>query len=121
MHKRPDWLKACYDANFHVVFVPARYTDDLQPMDLSINKCFKDYIRQIFDSYLVDEMTKEHRKSGTFKLPTKMGLILKGKIVEWAAIAQAKIVLEDKAVKRGTLFLIFREITLQDLQQLVCC
>jgi hypothetical protein len=39
--------------NTEVEFIPGGYTAKLQPMDVGINKPFKNYVRRFFDSWLV--------------------------------------------------------------------
>ena len=84
-----------------MVFIPAGYTDYLQPMDLSVNKSFKDVIRQQFDECLITIMADNYKRgealSIDFTLPQ-----LKSKIVEWCGVAYGKI--DSKIVKTGSFF-----------------
>jgi hypothetical protein len=100
VHKTPEWIDACKKAGFEVVFVPAGYTDQLQPMDLAVNKVFKDNLKSLFDEYLVSQLSEKYRNGDTTELPVTLPE-LKSRIVGWADISHAKIQLEAKAVKTG--------------------
>ena len=45
--------------NIHVVDVPPNCTDRLQPMDLSINKAAKEFIRKQFSDWYATEVNKQ--------------------------------------------------------------
>ena len=45
------------EKNIDVVFVPASCTDMLQPLDLAINKPFKDYMKAEFNTYYSNEVS----------------------------------------------------------------
>ena len=47
------------DHNVHVVTLPPNTTDLLQPMDLSVNKPAKDYLRAQFDEWYSQEVMKQ--------------------------------------------------------------
>jgi len=46
-------LRLLEDNNVYVVIVPANSTDCLQPLDLSVNKATKDFLRREFNSWYV--------------------------------------------------------------------
>ncbi len=103
VHKQSEFLKACAKSGFKVVFVPAGYTDHLQPMDLAVNKIFKDNICNLFDEFLVTQLSENFQSSEnlenselTVTLPQ-----LKAKIIEWCNISSSKIIIENKAVQKG--------------------
>ena len=45
--------------NIHVVKVPANCTDQLQPMDLSVNKSVKEFMRNKFQQWYASEVEKQ--------------------------------------------------------------
>jgi hypothetical protein len=100
VHKTTEWIEACKKSGFEVVFIPAGFTDYLQPMDLAVNKVFKDNLKNLFDEYLVSQLSEKYNNGDTTELPVTLPE-LKSKIVEWADISHTKIVLEVKAVKLG--------------------
>ncbi|KAJ8320404.1 hypothetical protein KUTeg_001991 [Tegillarca granosa] len=42
--------------------IPPNCTDKLQPMDLSVNKCAKDFLKEQFQQYYAKEVTKQQEK-----------------------------------------------------------
>ena len=52
-HQHESVLDALYRANIKVVFVPARCTDHLQPLDLRVNTVYKDLFSKNAVSRLV--------------------------------------------------------------------
>ena len=58
--QRTEWfLAALKEPHIQVVFVPANCTDLLQPLDLSVNKPFKDQIRSKFGEWYAAEVKKQ--------------------------------------------------------------
>ena len=49
-------LKILEENNIHVVSVPANCTDRLQPMDLSVNKSVKEFMRSKFREWYSDQV-----------------------------------------------------------------
>ena len=49
-------LKLLDANNINCVIIPANSTDQLQPMDLSINKCIKDYLHKQFQEWCAGEI-----------------------------------------------------------------
>ena len=45
--------------NVHIAFVPPNTTDLLQPLDVSVNKPAKSFIRQKFDDWYASEIFKQ--------------------------------------------------------------
>ena len=45
--------------NIHVALLPANTTDLLQPMDISVNKLAKDFLKRKFEQWYSDEVTKQ--------------------------------------------------------------
>ena len=54
-----QFLAALKEQHIQVVFVPANCTDLLQPLDLSVNKPFKDHIRSKFVDWYAAEVRKQ--------------------------------------------------------------
>ena len=50
------------DNNIHVAIVPANYTDRLQPLDLSINKAAKEFLRKQFSNWYSDKICQQLRR-----------------------------------------------------------
>ena len=42
--------------NINCAIIPANCTDQLQPMDLSVNKCVKDYLHTLFQEWYAEEI-----------------------------------------------------------------
>ena len=66
-HCHETVLDALYRANIKVVFVPARCTDNLQPLDLKVNKIYKDLLKSMFQNWYADGMGKNLRKDKKFE------------------------------------------------------
>jgi hypothetical protein len=47
--------------------VPARCTDNLQPLDLKVNKIYKDLFKSMFQNWYADEMGKNLHKDKKFE------------------------------------------------------
>jgi len=50
-----DLLQLLQENFIDVVFVPTNFTDQLQPLDLSVNKSVKDYLRGKFQQWYSDK------------------------------------------------------------------
>ena len=50
--------------NIRVALLPANTTDLLQPLDISINKAAKSFLRQKFDDWYAAEIVKQLRHPG---------------------------------------------------------
>lgn len=51
------------DHNIHVVRLPANCTDRLQPMDLSVNKAAKDFLRLKFNQWYSEQVAEQLQDS----------------------------------------------------------
>ena len=49
------------------VFVPARCTDNLQPLNLKVNKMYKDLLKSMFQNWYADEMGNDLCKDKKFE------------------------------------------------------
>ena len=54
-----DVLQLLEDHNVHSVRFPANCTDRLQPMEISVNKAAKDFIRQKFNEWYSDKVAEQ--------------------------------------------------------------
>ena len=61
-HRHASILDALHRANIKVVYVPAGCTDQLQPLDLRVNKVYKDILRAKFQDWYADEVAKFLKK-----------------------------------------------------------
>ena len=50
----PEVLKTIYTHHMDVVLIPSNCTDRLQPLDLSVNKSVKDFLKRQFQEWYVD-------------------------------------------------------------------
>jgi hypothetical protein len=53
-HRTPDVLEEFSKCCFEVQYVPANCTSELQPLDLSVNKVFKDHLKNSFTNWYGD-------------------------------------------------------------------
>ena len=51
------------EQNIHSVLIPAAYTGKLQPMDISVIKVVKSFLRSKFSQWYSDELTKLFMKN----------------------------------------------------------
>ena len=75
--------------NLLSVIVPSNCTDLLQPLDLSVNKSFKDHLRSDFQSWYADQVSKqlqEGKRPEDIKVDTKLS-IMKPLGVKWITSA----------------------------------
>ena len=64
-------LQLLDDNNIDCVLVPTNCTGELQPMDLSVNKSVKDFLRAQFQDWYAAEVLKTYDPSGTETKPVK--------------------------------------------------
>ena len=85
-HLKDSVMKAVRE-NGHIDFIPPGSTSLLQPLDLMINKPFKDYLRDIYGKWLEEKGTKDNNKTkkGYFKPPKYT------EIIKWVHEAWGKI------------------------------
>ena len=89
------------DHNIQIVKVPPNCTDRLQPMDLSINKSVKDYLRDKFQKWYSSEVEKSyHQDKSTTPVDLRMSL-MKPLGAGWLVGAYNYIKEKDSLVKNG--------------------
>ena len=64
-------LQLLEDNNIDSMFVPANYTGELQPIDLSVDKSVKDFMRAQFQDWYAAEVFKCYKDSGSEIKPIK--------------------------------------------------
>ncbi|CAG2215564.1 unnamed protein product [Mytilus edulis] len=77
-HRHASVLDALHRANIKVVYVPAGCTDQLQPLDLRVNKVYKDILRAKFQDWYADEVAKflkKKRKLDKFEIDMRLSVI----------------------------------------------
>ena len=85
-------LKLLDAHNIHVCLLPANTTDRLQPMDISVNKLAKDFLKRQFDQWYSEQVLAQLEGQDTHDLnalelqPVNLGLpcSLKG---TWSEVA----------------------------------
>jgi hypothetical protein len=70
-HLDPEVLQAIKDLRFDVARLPANTTGELQHMDLSVNKSFKNFIAMQWEDYSTSLSSQDITKSGYFKAPSR--------------------------------------------------
>jgi len=80
--------------NAHVEIIPGGCTSLVQPLDLAINKPFKEHIRRLFEDWLSKEgiqKTNETKKKKNIKAPSRLTLL---KWIEeaWTSISKELII-----------------------------
>ena len=69
-------LKLLEDNNIYFVMVPANCTDRLQPMDVSVNKPAKDYLRQQFQEWYAEKICKQlDQQEGMLPVDLRLSIV----------------------------------------------
>ena len=63
--RTPRILSLLSSNNFLVAVVPGNCTDRLQPLDVSVNKFAKDFLRQKFQQWYADKISESLRNGET--------------------------------------------------------
>ncbi len=86
-HVRESVVKSITENGNYIDFVPAGCTSLVQPLDLVVNKPFKDHLRVLYEDWLENEGIKEKNrtKQGYLKAPSDI------KIMQWIREAWDKI------------------------------
>ena len=66
----PQILQLVDRNNIHIAIVPGNCTDRLQPLDISVNKCVKEYLRGKFQAWYAEQMLE-----GTETVDLKMSVL----------------------------------------------
>lgn len=64
-------MKLLDENNIHFAIVPANCTDRLQPLDVSVNKSAKEYLRRQFQQWYSDQVRRQLEKADSV---TSIGL-----------------------------------------------
>lgn len=104
-HQKESVRKAITDEGSYIDFIPAGCTSLCQPLDLVINKPFKDSLRRLYEDWMKNEGTKPSNKTklGYLKAPSDVK-ILKWIRESWNKIDEALIIKSFKYA--GTILLI---------------
>ena len=71
------------DSNIDVMFVPPHCTDMLQPLDLSVNKSAKDYLKSRFQQWYSEQIFEQHNDSTSLQ-PVKFPMqVMKPLGAQW--------------------------------------
>lgn len=89
MHKTPNVTTAFEGVNCDILFIPGGLTPVLQPLDISVNKPVKDYIRDAYSRWARNTFNPE---SGLARPQRK-------DIAEWLAFAWNSI--STETIKNG--------------------
>ena len=55
----PSCISRLESCHIHTCLLPANTTDSLQPLDVSVNKPFKDFLRRQFDEWYTNQITQQ--------------------------------------------------------------
>ena len=83
--------------NIYAVSIPANCTDKLQPMDLSVNKCFKDHLKGQFSKWYSSKVYQQSR-------PTPVDLrlsLVKPLSAKWIVNAHGYLMENREIIKNG--------------------
>ena len=102
-HRCESFLKKLRTHNIHQVFVPAGCTEELQPLDPSVNEEFKAAMKSIFSRWYVDEV-KQALDQGVSLDNLKVDLrasLIKPLHANWLNLAMSTLQHKLDAVCRG--------------------
>ncbi len=105
VHKKPDIKKKLEEKDIKLFIIPGGVTSLLQPLDVCINKPFKDYMREEFNYWFEKEghLPEREGKSGNLRPPHYH------QILEWGLNSFNKIN-EDLIRKSFKVMIFFRLI-----------
>ena len=75
-------MQVLKDNNIHVVIVPAACTDRLQPLDLSVNKSAKEFLRRKFREWYSKQIFQQLQQNKNKKCTTPEPVDLKLAVVK---------------------------------------
>ena len=79
-------IKVLRDSKIHILMVPASYTDRLQPLDVSVNKAVKEFLRSKFQKWYAAQICSQLEKKQTADETVDLALsIVKPLGVKWLA------------------------------------
>ena len=71
----PEVLKMIYTHHMHVVLIPPNCTDRLQPLDLSVNKSVKDFLKRQFQEWYVDLVSAQVQKCQVELIDLRLSIV----------------------------------------------
>ena len=86
-HMMESIRKKLGEANTDVAIIPGGLTSQLQPLDVSLNKPFKDAVRILWTEWMVGELTRE----GRLKRPS-ITLWCQWVLTAWEKVAPAIVI-----------------------------
>ena len=103
-HLDSDVIKAIRELRFDLEPLPANTTGELQPMDISVNKPFKNFISIKWEEYAASLNNEDVTKSGYYKAPPRE------RKVTWTSFAWGKITAD--IISNG--FNVHKNVTIED-------
>jgi hypothetical protein len=73
-HKTDSVLEECRKLKLDVVFIPPGFTSSLQPLDVSVNKPFKDYYKAVWNEWMSSKQAV-YTKAGNRQKPAYQDLV----------------------------------------------
>lgn len=70
-----DLLKRIDEQNIYVILIPANCTDRLQPLDLSVNKSVKDFLKVAFQEWYAELVSSQFQKGQVELIDLRMSIV----------------------------------------------
>ena len=70
-----DLLKRIDEQNIYVILIPANCTDCLQPLDLSVNKSVKDFLKVAFQEWYAELVSSQFQKGQVELIDLRMSIV----------------------------------------------
>ena len=86
-----------------IVYVPANCTRELQPLDLSVNKSIKDFIKQRFQEWYTDQIVEQKEDGDSVRPITTFSLKeMKSLGVKWMVKAVDYMLVNPTIITNGS-------------------